>query len=205
MNPASDAGGGATGARPAGDGADPRPAVFIDRDGTLNVHRGYVRRPEELEVFPFAGAALRRLADAGWVTVLVTNQAILGRGECTWQTMDAIHRKLAVALARDGARLDAIRICPHATRGGSGRPRIATCDCRKPLPGLILAAARELRLDLARSWTVGDSTSDIAAGRSAGTQTILVETGQAGADRLCDVAPDRVARDFAAAVDIILG
>ena len=172
-------------------------AVFIDRDGTLNIHDGYIVHPDQLRVYDFAGPAVRRLNDAGWLCVLVTNQGIIARGECTAGQLSAIHRKLADTLSTHGAKLDGIYVCPHHPSAGPA------CDCRKPLPGLIRQAARDLDIDVRRSWTVGDSTSDIAAGIAAGTSTALVETGLAGSDGRCPVQPDMRAPDFLSFVNAI--
>lgn len=180
-----------------------RRAVFLDRDGTLNVHAGYVRDPAQLDVFGFAGAAVRRLNEAGWLAIVVTNQGILARGQCSDNTMAAIHAKLATALAADGARLDAIRICPHHPSVPVAGAEDGRCDCRKPRPGLLLQAGADFGIDLAASWTVGDSTSDLAAGIAAGTRTILVRTGLAGTDGLCAVRPDHVVDDVLAASRLI--
>ncbi len=182
-----------------------RRAVFIDRDGTLNVHAGYIREPSQLVVYGYAGAALRKLNEAGWLTVLVTNQAIIGRGECTPATMDLIHARLLQSLAAAGARLDAIYVCPHRpARELTGTLAGLACDCRKPRPGMLLRAARDLDIDLARSWMIGDSATDIEAGIAAGTRTILLKTGVAGSDCAGGGSADLIAADFAAAAGQIL-
>lgn len=182
-----------------------RRAVFLDRDGTLNVHAGYVREPSQLDVYGFAGPAVRRLNDAGWLAIVVTNQGILARRQCSDDTMVAIHAKLSAGLAADGARLDAIRICPHHPSVPIPGAMGGGCACRKPRPGLILSASEELGIDLAASWTIGDSTTDLAAGIAAGTRTILVRTGLAGSDGMCQVKPDHTADDVLAAVRLITG
>jgi D,D-heptose 1,7-bisphosphate phosphatase len=179
-------------------------AVFIDRDGTLNVHDGYIRTPAALQVFDFAGPAVRRLNDAGWLAVVVTNQGILARGECSLGTMHEIHRKLQVAIALSGARLDGIYLCPHHPDVPVPGGPASACRCRKPMPGLLLRAANELGIDLGTSWMIGDATTDIAAGSAAGARTVLVQTGVAGRDGKCPIEPDRTAADFAVAIDLIL-
>lgn len=190
--------------RNTGNSAARRRAVFIDRDGTLNVHAGYVLRPDQLDVYDFAGKAVRRLNDAGWLVILVTNQGVLARGRCSPDTMTAIHDKLAAVLALDGARLDALQICPHHPSVPVTDSADGQCACRKPRPGLLLQASAAYDIDLAASWTIGDSTSDVAAGIAAGTRTILVGTGLAGQDGLCQVLPDFVVDDVRSAVDLIL-
>ncbi len=192
--------------REAADGP-PRKAVFLDRDGTLNVERGYIRRPELLELIPGAGPALRRLREAGYLLVVVTNQAVIARGEASEADVARINARLAWELGEAGAYVDAIYICPHHPEGGfpGERPELKiVCDCRKPRPGMILAACRDLRIDPAASWMVGDHTRDVEAGRRAGTRTILLKTGHGGRDGAFPEPPDHVARDIGEAADLIL-
>jgi D,D-heptose 1,7-bisphosphate phosphatase len=165
---------------------EPQRAVFLDRDGTLNLEQGLVRRAEDLEVFPFAGSAIRRLNEAEWRTVLVSNQPIIARGEVTESQLRRIHARLETEIGRDHAYLDRIYICPHHPDRGFPGERTELkirCDCRKPEPGLILQAQSDLNIDLARSWYIGDSTPDLGAAEKAGVSSILVETGHGGLDR----------------------
>ncbi len=164
----------------------PQKAVFLDRDGTLNVEYGLIRRPEDLEVFPFAGSAIRRLNEAEWRTVLVSNQPVIARGEVTEAELRHIHARLETEIGRDHAYFDRIYICPHHPDRGFPGERIELkirCDCRKPEPGLIFNAQKDLNIDLARSWYIGDSTADLGAAEKAGVSSILVETGHGGLDR----------------------
>ncbi len=161
-------------------------AVFLDRDGTLNVEHGLIRRAEDLEVFPFAGSAIRRLNEAEWRTVLVSNQPVIARGEVTEAELRHIHARLETEIGRDHAYFDRIYICPHHPDRGFPGERIELkirCDCRKPEPGLIFNAQKDLNIDLARSWYIGDSTADLGAAEKAGVSSILVETGHGGLDR----------------------
>ena len=182
-------------------------AVFIDRDGTLNVLRGYVRTPEELTVLPGVTGALRRLNEAEWRTVVVTNQPVLARGECSPAGMRAIHAKLDTELGRDGVYLDAVYVCPHHPHGGFAG-EVATlkidCGCRKPKAGLIDRAVVDMNIEPSRSFMVGDSTTDVEAARRAGVSSILVGTGEAGRDGRVCARPDFVADDLADAVSLIL-
>jgi D,D-heptose 1,7-bisphosphate phosphatase len=165
---------------------EPQRAVFLDRDGTLNVEHGLIRRAENLEVFPFAGSAIRRLNEAEWRTVLVSNQPIIARGEVTEAQLRRIHARLETEIGHDHAYLDRIYICPHHPDRGFPGERTELkiqCDCRKPEPGLILQAQSDLNIDLARSWYIGDSTPDLGAAEKAGVSSILVETGHGGLDR----------------------
>jgi D,D-heptose 1,7-bisphosphate phosphatase len=182
-------------------------AVFLDRDGTLNIHRGFIARPDDIALLPGAGAALQRLHAMGFLTVLVTNQPVIARGETTFEGLKAIHDRLEELLRDDGGRLDAIYFCPHhPERGVAGEVAEFTidCDCRKPGTGLVLQAARDLDIDLARSWMIGDTTRDVLTANRAGLRAIQVRSGEgAGQDRKYEARPDFVVDDIAAAVDAI--
>ena len=165
---------------------EPQQAVFLDRDGTLNVEHGLIRRPEELEVFPYAGPAVRRLNEAEWRTVLVSNQPVIARGEVTQAELRRIHARLETEIGRDHAYFDRIYICPHHPDRGFPGERTELkirCDCRKPEPGLIFNAQKDLNIDLARSWYIGDASADLGAAEKSEVSSILVETGHGGLDR----------------------
>ena len=153
-----------------------RRAVFIDRDGTISEEVGYVNHVSRYRVFPFAARAVRALNEAGWLAVLVTNQAGVARGYFKEELIGQVHGLLAAALERGGARLDAVYYCPHHPSVGEPPYRF-DCDCRKPRPGLILRAAEELGLDLSRSWMVGDRHGDVELARNAGVRSAFVLTG----------------------------
>ncbi|HEX8458407.1 MAG TPA: HAD family hydrolase [Pyrinomonadaceae bacterium] len=153
-----------------------RRAVFIDRDGTISEEVGYVNHPTRYRVFPYAAEAVRRLNEAGWLAVLVTNQAGVARGYFTEDVIGAVHALLAEELARGGARLDAVYYCPHHPTVGEPPYRF-DCDCRKPRPGLIRRAADDLSIDVSRSWMVGDRYSDTELARNAGARAALVLSG----------------------------
>jgi D-glycero-D-manno-heptose 1,7-bisphosphate phosphatase len=160
-----------------------RSAVFLDRDGVVVEHVAYLAAPEQVALVPGALDAIAELNRAGVAAVLVTNQSVVARGGCSETELRAIHETLAARLRP--ARLDAIYYCPHLPpdAGEPERPPYrVTCDCRKPRPGLLLRAARDLDLDPSRSIMIGDSTSDAEAGRRAGMATALVRTGVAGED-----------------------
>jgi len=182
-------------------------AVFLDRDGTLTVEGEWLTRHEDLLLVPGAAAALARLSAAGWKLVLVTNQSAVARGLITPQQLDRIHAELQVLLAAGGARLDALYSCPHHPTEGKGE-YLRECECRKPRPGLVLQAAREHGLDLARSWMIGDAARDLEAGWSAGVPGILVATGK-GRDEIVrlrerGLEPEAFVPDLPAAADWIL-
>lgn len=171
-----------------------RPAIFFDRDGTLTVEKDWIVRPDELELLPGAAEAVRAARDAGYATVVVTNQSAVARGMIDEAELAAIHAHLAELLAARGAALDAVYACPHHPTEGVGARKVE-CECRKPKPGLLLRAARELGLDLARSFIVGDAERDVAAGAACGVRGILVATGKGAAERA------RLAREGRPALD----
>ena len=146
-----------------------RPAVFLDRDGTINEEMGYINHVSRFRLLPDAVPAIRRLNEAGLPVVVVTNQSGAARGYFSPALVEEVHRHLQDLLAREGARLDAIYTCLHAPDAG--------CSCRKPKPGLLLQAAADLGLDLSRSYLVGDRYMDIQTAANAGVQGILVLTG----------------------------
>ena len=160
----------------------PRRAVFLDRDGTLTRESDWVLRPDDLELLPGAARAVRRLNEAGVLAVLVTNQSAVARGLLDEPGLAAVHARLDRELERAGARLDGRYHCPHHAQEGVGALRVE-CECRKPAPGLLLRAARELAIDLARSWIVGDAARDLEAGLRAGVAGVLVATGKGARER----------------------
>jgi histidinol-phosphate phosphatase family protein len=165
-------------------------AVFLDRDGTVIEDPGYLSDPSGVRLLPGAADALRALRAAGYQLVLVSNQSGIGRGYFTAEQAEAVHRRVVEQLSRKGVVLDDARYCPHAPDDG--------CPCRKPRPGLLLAAARELGLDLGASFMVGNSSVDIGAGRNAGCRTILF-----GAQTLDGLAADLEAADWPAVVSAV--
>jgi len=185
-----------------------RPAVFLDRDGTLIEEVGYATRPEDIRILGGVAGALRRLADAGYRLIVVTNQSAIARGYATEEDLERFHEALDQHLQVLGAGVDAYYACPHhPDPGPGGRPDLAVeCECRKPKPGLILRAADDFHIDLAASWTVGDTWRDIAAGQAAGTRTVkLPADPDHDAPRPPEVAPPTAeARSLAEAADIIL-
>jgi D-glycero-D-manno-heptose 1,7-bisphosphate phosphatase len=151
-------------------------AVFIDRDGTISEEVGYINHPSRFRVFSYSAAAIKRLNDADWLAILVTNQAGVARGYFTEDMIHTVHNQLELDLKKDGARLDAIYYCAHHPSVGEPPYRF-DCDCRKPKPGLILRAATELDVDLSRSWMIGDRYSDVELARNAGVSSAFVHSG----------------------------
>ena len=153
-----------------------RPAVFIDRDGTISEEVGYVNHPSRFRVFPYSAEAIRVLNDAGWLAIVVTNQAGVARGYFAEDVIHKIHDQLTRDLQNAAARLDAIYYCAHHPSVGEPPYRF-DCDCRKPKPGLIERAAKDFDIDLAASWMAGDRYSDIELARNAGVKSALVMSG----------------------------
>ncbi|MEE3624797.1 HAD-IIIA family hydrolase [Nitrospirillum sp. BR 11752] len=185
----------------------PQPAVFLDRDGVLNVERSHIRTVEALELIPTAGPALARLNRAGFRTPVVTNQAAVARGLCSLETLDAIHARLETELAAQHAHVDRIYFCPHhpdPTLPGGVPSLLIRCGCRKPKPGMVHAAAADLNIDVARSWMVGDSSSDMGLARACGMGGILVRDGHGGRDGKSPAQPHVIVDDLADAVRFIL-
>ncbi len=183
-----------------------RPAVFLDRDGTIIWDPSYLTQLSQLRLLRGAAAAIRLLNRAGFAVVIATNQSGVARGLLTEETLRTIHDALLLRLRRRGAHLDGIYYCPYHPEAEVSQYRVDS-DCRKPAPGMLLQAARELDLDLSRSYSVGDSARDLEAGRRAGCRAVLVLTGS-GRRTLGNWAhewpPDYVAKDLRAAAAWIL-
>ena len=160
-------------------------AVFLDRDGTINQYVGFLSKPEQFELIPEVASAIKLINKSGYLAIVITNQPVIARGDCTWEDLRMIHDKMETELGKAGAFVDGIYICPHhPDKGFEGeRPEYkVACDCRKPRPGLILRAAQDFNIDLSRSMMIGDSDNDIEAGRQAGLgDCIKVERNIAGA------------------------
>ncbi|HEX6484362.1 MAG TPA: HAD family hydrolase [Ktedonobacteraceae bacterium] len=179
-----------------------RSALFLDRDGTLVYPRHYPSSPQELHLYEGIGAALKAFQDRGFCLVMVTNQAGIARGYFTEEDLERMHIYLAEELAKSGVLLDAIYYCPHHPDGVVAELAIR-CDCRKPQPGMLLRAAKDLELDLQSSWFVGDILDDIEAGNRAGCRTVLVDLGTEQLPEQPIRRPDFVARDTLHALGII--
>lgn len=153
-----------------------RRAVFLDRDGTINVERDYLHRIEDFAFIPGVPDAIRRLNEAGFLVLVVTNQSGVARGFFTMAEVDALHRHMAAGLKAAGAHIDGYYVCPHHPTVGQD-PLQNECSCRKGEPGLLLQGAAEHCIDLSRSFMVGDKAADLTAGQRAGCTPLLVLTG----------------------------
>jgi histidinol-phosphate phosphatase family protein len=185
----------------------PQRAVFLDRDGTLNREVDGVRSPEQLELLPGVANAVHRLNHSGWRAVVVSNQPFIAKGFCLERDIQNIHNKLETLLGEEHAFLDRIYYCPHHPEKGfpGERPDLKIdCDCRKPKPGLVVRAAKELNIDLAESWFIGDTTTDVQTSRNAGVKPILVRTGYGGKDAKHPAKPDYSFDTLGEAIDFIL-
>lgn len=180
------------------------PAVFLDRDGTINEEKDYLHRIEDFEFIPGAAGAIRRLKEAGFLVIVVTNQSGVARGYYSLDEVEILHRHMRKELQAAGASVDGIYVCPHHPVEGIGEYR-RECDCRKGRPGMLLRAAEEHGIDLSRSYMIGDKIADVEAGEAAGCTPLMVLTGYGGTES-AKVSPDRVRRfaDLIAAADFIL-
>lgn len=162
-------------------------AVFLDRDGTINRYVGFLRDIEQFELLPGVAEAIRWINASGYLAIVVTNQPVIARGEVTREQLREIHNKMETLLGREGAYVDALYYCPHhPDRGYPGEvPELKIdCGCRKPRPGLLLRAEADYNIDLTKSWMIGDSDSDVQAGRAAGCRTMRI--GENGPSSLLD-------------------
>jgi histidinol-phosphate phosphatase family protein len=181
--------------------------IFLDRDGTINQSVDQLAKADDFELLPGVAQAIAQINHAGYRAVVVTNQPVLARGECTPEELENIHRKMQTLLGEYGAYLDRIYYCPHHPDSGFAGEVVAlkqVCDCRKPAIGMLTLAQKELNADLGASWMIGDSTADVLAAQAAGVRSILLETGNAGLDEKYPVLPDHISPNLPAAVHYIL-
>lgn len=178
-------------------------AIFLDRDGTVNIRNGLISCAEQFQLEDCAAEAIRKINQSGYLAIVVTNQPAVARGLCGLEDIEEIHRKMQTLLGRQGAFLDAICYCPHHPDKGYPEENPAykiVCRCRKPDIGMLEDCAEKYHINLADSWVVGDTTVDIQTGKNAGTKTALVLTGDAGQDKKYAAVPDLVCRDLLDAV-----
>lgn len=154
-------------------------AIFLDRDGTINKMVGFITKPEQFELIPGVAEAIKLINKSGYLAIVVTNQPIIARGDCTFKELQTIHDKMETELGKAGAFVDAVYVCPHHTDRGFAGERIEyklDCNCRKPKPGLLLQAAKDFNIDLSQSYIIGDSERDVEAGKNAKVkQAIRIE------------------------------
>ena len=157
-------------------------AIFLDRDGTINKYVGFLRNIDEFELIDGVAEAIRKINESGYLTIVITNQPVIARGEVSFEELGVIHNKMETLLGKEGAYLDAIYFCPHHPHKGyeGERPELKfDCDCRKPKPGMLLKAAQDFNIDLAQSWMIGDGENDVKAGQNIGCKTVLLSADNA--------------------------
>jgi D-glycero-D-manno-heptose 1,7-bisphosphate phosphatase len=177
-----------------------QPTVFLDRDGTVSEEVGYMYDVSLYKVFPWTAQAIKRLNVHGIRVVLATNQSGVERGYFPIDMVHRVHARLNEELRKAGAHLDGVYFCPHRPDSG--------CDCRKPKPGMLTRARDEMGIDLDRAYMIGDRYTDVRTGHAAGTETVLVLTGDGHRERTAheqsEIQPDHIAETLAEAVDIIV-
>ena len=176
-------------------------AVFLDRDGTLNVHKGYITDPDDIELISNVAKAIAGFKTLGYHTIIITNQPVIARGDCDENKLRKIHNRLEGLLGEEGAYVDAIYYCPHHPDKGFENeiPELKIpCDCRKPSPGLLLRARDDFNIDMSQSFMVGDSSRDVQAGINAGCTPILIE--EKAENIACDVSCYKSLYDFYQAI-----
>ncbi|MDO4265353.1 MAG: HAD-IIIA family hydrolase [Eubacteriales bacterium] len=177
--------------------------IFLDRDGTINRLNGFIKHPDALVLMEGAAEAIKRINRSEYLCIVITNQPVIARGECSFEMLDEIHAKLETELGKAGAYIDGLYFCPHhRDRGFDGEVEALKfdCVCRKPGPGLLLLAAADYHIDLAKSWMIGDSPKDAACGKAAGTKTVLLSADAEASDPQADI----ICRDLSSAVDAVL-
>ena len=182
-------------------------AIFLDRDGCINVEKSFLYNIDDLELYPYAAEAIKKINSSGKLAIVITNQPVIARGECSIKELEEIHKKLKTLLGRQGAYIDDIYYCPHHPNKGFEGERAEykiKCHCRKPEIGMLEAAAAKYNIDFSSSWMIGDMTSDVKTGENAGTHTALLMSGVAGSDNRYEVKPDMICENLLEAADRIL-
>lgn len=184
-----------------------RPAIFIDRDGTLVEGVDLLHKADDLQLYGNSASAVKKINRSDYACFLITNQPVVARNLCDIATVKQIHNKLETLLGKSGAYLNDIYFCPHHPDKGYPEENAdfkIDCECRKPKTGMIDKATEEYNIDIKASWFIGDTTTDIQTGRNAGMKTILVRTGKGGRDDKFDLLPDLIFDNIEYAVDYIL-
>lgn len=153
-------------------------AVFLDRDGTINIYKGFIRDQQDMELIPGIANEIRKINESGYLAIVVTNQPVIARGECSVEELERIHEKMETLLGQEGAYIDDLFYCPHHPDKGFEGERIEykiECECRKPKPGMLLQAAEKYNIDLKASYMIGDDERDMEAGRQAGCKVVKTE------------------------------
>ncbi|MFH1654826.1 MAG: HAD-IIIA family hydrolase [Pseudomonadota bacterium] len=184
-----------------------RPAIFLDRDGTLVKEVDLLHRSEDLELLPFSTPAIKRINESGYLSIVVTNQPVVARNLCSLETLKSIHDKFETLLGKNGVYVDEIYFCPHHPDKGypEENPLFKiVCDCRKPKTGMIMKAASQYNIDLVSSWMIGDSVIDIQAAINAGLRSILLRKNNDDKNQNTSINPDFICDNLEEAVNVIL-
>ena len=179
----------------------------MDRDGTINEYVPFLSQKENFKLIPGVSEAIRKINSSEYLCIVVTNQPIIARGECTLDSLSEIHKHMETLLGNEGAYIDGLYYCPHhPDKGFEGEvPELKIkCDCRKPNTGMIKKASIDYNIDLNESIMIGDSTLDIKMAENAGIKSVLVNTGQKGLDGKYEINPDIIAEDLLDAINKIL-
>lgn len=179
-------------------------AIFLDRDGTINKYKGFITDINDVELLPFVSDAIKKINASGYLAIIVSNQPVIARGECSFDQVNAMFDKIETLLGKNGAYIDGIYYCPHHPHSGYDgeiKELKIKCDCRKPEIGLISRAEKDFNLDLSKCIMIGDGEIDVKTGKNAGIPTVLVKTG---IQEDVSVAPDYYAEDLLSAVNIFI-
>ena len=179
-------------------------AIFLDRDGTINEYKGFIRDINDIELLPNVADAIKKINASGYLAIIVSNQPVIARGECTFDEVNAMFDKIETLLGKSGAYIDGIYYCPHHPHSGFDgevKELKIKCDCRKPEIGMLRRAEQDFNLDLTKCVMIGDGEIDVKTGKNAGIPTVLVKTG---IQKDISVAPDYYADDLLSAVNIFI-
>lgn len=180
--------------------------IFLDRDGTINKYVGFLRTAEQLELEPNAAEAIRMINESEYLAIVVTNQPVIARGECSFEELDIINNRMYTLLGKEGAYLDGLYYCPHhPDKGFEGEVKELKidCDCRKPKIGMLRKAEADFNADLNNSWFIGDTSVDVQTGINANMHTAMLKSGDPIKDKY-NTEPDLIAGDLLDAVKQIL-
>ena len=180
--------------------------IFLDRDGTINSYVGFLRTVDQVKLEPKAAEAIRLINESEYLAIVVTNQPVIARGECSFEELKHIHNRIYTLLGNEGAYIDGLYFCPHhPDKGFEGEISALKfdCDCRKPKTGMLKKAETDFNSDLANSWFIGDTTMDVQTGINAGMHTVMLRSGDPKKERY-NVTPEFIANDLLDAVKMIL-
>lgn len=182
-------------------------AIFLDRDGTINQSHGFINTPEKFQLIEQVSKAIQLINQSQYLCIVITNQPVIARGECTFEQLEEIHKKMETQLGEEGCYIDGLFYCPHHPDSGfSGEIKSLkiVCECRKPNIGMLKQAETQFNLDLSSSWIIGDTTTDIKTGINGHLNTALVLTGEKGQDKKYDVTPQIIGDDLLSVVKKII-